>query len=353
MNLTIKRVLQLPGTLDASTMYIVRSNESGMAELYFTNNDGSAVRRLPTKTDIQAMLDAHTAGGANQLTTPRDITITGDATWTVEFDGSADVSAVLTLADTGIAAGEYVVTTVDSKGRTTAGRNLTANDVPSIPGSKISSAISVDTTGNAATASSAAKLTTARTINGVAFDGTANITVPAEDTATPRIAVSEKGVANGVATLDAQGLVPASQLPSYVDDVIEVANFAALPGTGEASKIYVTLDDNKVFRWTGSIYVQIPSGVGTADSAVKLVTPRTIASTGDVTWSVTFDGSANVSGAATLANSGIAAGEHAVATYDAKGRAVSGRALVAADIPTLDYTKVVSAQSVYMPASEW
>jgi hypothetical protein len=67
------------------------------------------------------------------------------------------------------------------------------------------------------------------------------------------------GVANGIASLDGSGKVPAAQLPSYVDDVIEVANFAALPVTGETGKIYVTLDTNKTYRWTGSTYVEISS----------------------------------------------------------------------------------------------
>jgi hypothetical protein len=53
------------------------------------------------------------------------------------------------------------------------------------------------------------------------------------------------------------GKVPASQLPSYVDDIIEVANFAALPATGETGKIYLTLDNNKIYRWSGSIYIEI------------------------------------------------------------------------------------------------
>ena len=53
------------------------------------------------------------------------------------------------------------------------------------------------------------------------------------------------------------GLVPASQLPSFVDDVIEVANYASLPAIGETGKIYVTLDDNKTYRWSGSTYIEI------------------------------------------------------------------------------------------------
>ena len=51
------------------------------------------------------------------------------------------------------------------------------------------------------------------------------------------IPATEKGANSGVATLGADGKVPASQLPSFVDDVIEVANFAALPATGEGGKI--------------------------------------------------------------------------------------------------------------------
>jgi hypothetical protein len=53
------------------------------------------------------------------------------------------------------------------------------------------------------------------------------------------------------------GKVPSSQLPSYVDDVVEVATFSALPATGEIGKIYVILDTNKIYRWSGSVYVEI------------------------------------------------------------------------------------------------
>ena len=56
------------------------------------------------------------------------------------------------------------------------------------------------------------------------------------------------------------GTVPANQLPSYVDDVVEAANLAAFPATGEAGKIYVALDTNKTYRWSGSAYVYITSG---------------------------------------------------------------------------------------------
>jgi predicted heme/steroid binding protein len=111
-------------------------------------------------------------------------------------------------------------------------------------------------TGNAG---SATVLQTARTINGVSFNGSSDITINAVDS-TARIASTEKGVANGVATLDSGGKVPSAQLPSFVDDVIEATNLAAFPVTGETGKIYVALDTNKTYRWSGSAYIFITSG---------------------------------------------------------------------------------------------
>lgn len=55
-----------------------------------------------------------------------------------------------------------------------------------------------------------------------------------------------------------------------VDDVIDVVNFAALPVTGEAGKIYITTDDNKNFRWTGSEYVDITGGLNAIASMTIL-----------------------------------------------------------------------------------
>jgi predicted heme/steroid binding protein len=68
---------------------------------------------------------------------------------------------------------------------------------------------------------------------------------------------ANKGIPNGYASLAGDGKVPSTQLPSYVDDVIEVANYAALPAIGETGVIYITLDNNNVYRWSGSVYVQI------------------------------------------------------------------------------------------------
>ena len=71
------------------------------------------------------------------------------------------------------------------------------------------------------------------------------------------ISTDKIGVANGLATLDAQGYVLNAQLPSYVDDIIEVDTFTLLPVTGEKGKIYIVTDSGKTYRWATTQYVTI------------------------------------------------------------------------------------------------
>lgn len=76
----------------------------------------------------------------------------------------------------------------------------------------------------------------------------------------------------GIKVLDSSNLIPSAILPSYVDDVLEYANLAAFPATGETGKIYVALDTNKCYRWSGSTYIQITSGaVDSVNGATGIV----------------------------------------------------------------------------------
>ncbi len=59
---------------------------------------------------------------------------------------------------------------------------------------------------------------------------------------------TEKGAAEGVATLDSNGLVPSNQLPSYVDDVLEYNGTSTFPTAGETGKIYVDTSTNLTYR---------------------------------------------------------------------------------------------------------
>lgn len=194
------------------------------------------------------------------------------------------------------------------------------------------------------------------------------------------IPTTEKGSANGVATLGGDGKVPSSQLPSYVDDVLEFNNKSSFPTTGESGKIYVAKDTNLTYRWSGSAYVEISSSlalgetsstaypgdkgktnatniaslqtrmtnvenknssqdteisnikngtttVAKATTSTKLATARTIAINGDGSGSTTFDGSSDKTITLTLSSVGTS-GTYSVVTTDSKGRVTKGAQVI-------------------------
>lgn len=284
---------------------------------------------------ISATLEGK-AASADKLQTPR--TING-----VKFDGSENIT--LPLASTTVSGTVQLNNTLTS---TNTDQALTAAQ------GKVLNANKLDRTENAVSAS---KLQTSRTISltggvtgSVSFDGSANASIATT--------VTGLGVANGIATLDSSGQVPSTQLPSYVDDVLEYESVAAFPTTGVAGKIYVETTGNTTYRWGGTGYVKITSGevssvagkvgvvtltkadVGlanvdnTADStksvasAAKLTTARTLSWTGDAIGSLSFNGTADVAAALSLANSGVAAGTYKSVTVDAKGRVTGGNNVV-------------------------
>ena len=112
------------------------------------------------------------------------------------------------------------------------------------------------------------KLTDSTTLDDSTLAASAKAVKAAYDMANhdhPYIETSKMGVANGVATLDATGYIPASQLPSYVDDVIEgkyksETEFTTAedePIEAQAGVIYLDINTNKTYRWSGSKYVVI------------------------------------------------------------------------------------------------
>lgn len=153
-------------------------------------------------------------------------------------------------------------------------------------------------TGSAATpvALSTSQVRTLLSVNNL--DNTSDLNKPVS-TATQaaldlKVSWSQIGAANGVAGLGPDGKVPSDQLPSFVDDVLEAANYASLPTTGETGKLYLTLDNNRTYRWSGSTYVWINSSVGSADTATRWATARTLTLSGKVSGSVSIDGSSDV-----------------------------------------------------------
>jgi len=100
--------------------------------------------------------------------------------------------------------------------------------------------------------------------------------------------------------------------------------------------VELTLDASGNLTITGNLIANV---TGNADTATKLATTRSISITGDATWTTNFDGTGNVTGALTLANSGVSAGTYTKITVDSKGRATSGTSLSSSDVTTaLGYT---------------
>lgn len=215
-------------------------------------------------------------------------------------------------------------------------------------------------TGNAATATALQTgrnfaLTGPVTASAVSFNGTANVTLTtaiANNALTiamtnglqaaldSKINSTSIGAANGVAPLDADGKVPAANLPSYVDDVIEAANYAALPATGETGKIYVTIDDNKIYRWSGTVYININASVGSADTANSLATPRSFSIAGIVTApSQNFDGTGNV-----VLTTSIADGALTIAKTNGLQTALNGKLDTTANAASA--TKLATARTI-------
>lgn len=225
-----------------------------------------------------------TADQAAKLSTPRNFSATGDATApAVQFDGTQNVELVLTLANiAALTPGTYTKVTVDAKGRVTAGQTIEVADLPNIPNTKVTGLGTAATAntgteqGNVPVVQADGKLLASllpdlsgtyvpvtTTINGKPLS--ANVALTADDVGA--IPASQKGQANGVAELDSTGKVPASQLPSYVDDVVEYDNRAAFPEDGEDGKIYIAKDTNLTYRWSGSQYVEISPSLALGETS--------------------------------------------------------------------------------------
>lgn len=295
-----------------------------------TAYDLSANRSFTTADTITRL-----KGGASGSLVSGDVTLAAGANMAISQTGNT-----ITLASTD--------TTYS------AGNGLT------LSGTTFSLPVTTSGTGNVVTGIS-------QTANGI----TVNLgSMPTSSDLATYIPLSQKGAANGVAVLDGSGQVPASQLPSYVDDVLEgyykvadgkfykEAAYTTLIA-GETGKIYVSLDTNKTYRWTGTTFVYITSGAvdsvngltgvvvlnkshvglpnvdNTADSAksvlsaTKWTAARNITLSGVTATAQTIDGSGNVSIPVTAVPATLLTGTAAINTTGSAAKLTTARTISA------------------------
>lgn len=165
---------------------------------------------------------------------------------------------------------------LDTKVDKIVGKGLSTEDYTTAEKSKlagIESGAEVNVNADWNATSGDAEILNKPTLSDVALSGDYNdlTNIPSEFTpASHTHPISQ--VTNLQTTLDNKadlvgGLVPASQLPSFVNDVLEFPTLGDFPATGEADKIYLAKDTNKIYRWSGSEYVQVNGGLALGETA--------------------------------------------------------------------------------------
>ena len=237
-----------------------------------------------------------------------------------------------------------------------------------------------DTTGNAATA------TLAVTATNVSYSGLTG-TIPIWNQDTTGIAANitgtytgsissgqvtvglgytpenpaNRGVANGYVPLDSTTKIAAVYLPSYVDDVLEAANLAAFPQTGEIGKIYVAVDSNKTYRWSGTVYTEISASPGSTDAVTEgasnlyFTTARARAalsfsqnlSYDSATGAVTGPDLSSYLTSVTGNNFAVQTAKTVLAAPNATDGKPVFRVLVASDLPTISYNDLSNKPTLF------
>ena len=297
------------------------------------------------------------AGSATTLQTSRTVSLTGDATASGSFNGSANLALTTTLAASGVTAAAYGSTTqvptftVDAKGRVTVAANAAiAFPVTSVAGKTgavtlvvgdVTNAVSTALLGansGVATLDGSGKLNTSQIptslVGGLNYQGTWNATT------------NSPTLANGVGTKGYYYKVGTAGNTTIDGNTNwTVGDMILFNGTTWDQVQGGSSDVTSVFGRVGAVVLNsgdVTTALGytpynATNPSGYLTSNQTITHTGDVT------GSGTTNFALTLATV-VTAGSAAKITYNAKGLVTGGAALVAADIPNLDWSKITTGK---------
>lgn len=174
-------------------------------------------------------------------------------------------------------------------------------------------------------------------IKATSFLGLTNANVVAGLGFTP-IDAATKGAANGVVPLGADSKIAAVYMPSYVDDVLEYANLAGFPATGASGIIYVADDTGKIYRWSGSAYIEISPSPGSTDAVTEGATNLYFTAARVLNTVLT--------GLSTAANAVVAATDSVLVAIGKLQAQVTARAMKGANSDITQLTGLTTALSI-------
>lgn len=325
--------LTLTGTVTTSgnltlggTLAVTPSNFASQTANTFLAAPNAAAG-VPTFRTIVASdvptLNQNTTGSAATLATGRTIAMTGDVTYTSgSFNGSANVTGVATLANSGVTAGTYTKVTVNAKGLTTSGTTLAASDIPELtmaklPGAAYKQSVRCATTANLTATATTTTLTNSSTLAALVLDG---ITVATND----RVLVKDQTTAaqNGIYTVTNVGSASVAWVLTRTADADAADEIGAAvvnvdSGTANGGELWTTTFKTTdtlgttAMNWYEVLYNSGTWAISVSGSAATLTTARTIQTNLASTTAASFNGSANitpgVTGTLPIANGGTGA----------------------------------------------
>ena len=353
-------------TLDWTEMINKPTTLSGYGITDAVNSSEVSTTAAPNKlikTDSNGDMPVSVTGNAataSKLKTSRTISISGDASGSVSFDGSKNADITLTLDDSGAVAGTYTKVTVDSKGRVTTGNTLIADDIPSLDWSKITTGTPTTLDGYGITDG----------VNKAGDTMTGALTLSADPT-NPLHAATKQYVDNAVQGLDAKGAARVATTENITLSGLQTIDGVALAvGDRVLVKDQTNAVENGIYivaetDWTRSLdfdgspsneveggeYVFVSEGSNNHDTGWVVVTDAPIEVGTDEIEFTQFSGAGQIiagtgltksGNTISLANTGITTGTYTKVTVDAQGRITTGTDLSASDIPSLDWSKITT-----------